>query len=141
MKTFMIESETREFYFRTNRCLNIYGNKIQILLCVFQARERDERERLKKQQELDDNMTEIANHVFGDVLTENPAVAQSAFGPHRVIPDRWKGMTPAQIEDVRRQQELQRQEKEVRSKDNSMAYRYSFHYFDTLWFSWLKCSS
>lgn len=141
MKTFMIESETREFYFRTNRYLNIYGNKIQILLCVFQARERDERERLKKQQELDDNMTEIANHVFGDVLTENPAVAQSAFGPHRVIPDRWKGMTPAQIEDVRRQQELQRQEKEVRSKDNSMAYRYSFQYFDTLWFSWLKCSS
>lgn len=61
-------------------------------------------------------MTEIANHVFGDVLTENPAVAQSAFGPHRVIPDRWKGMTPAQIEDVRRQQELQRQEKEVRNQ-------------------------
>lgn len=110
--------QLREFYFRTNRCLNIYGNKIQILLCVFQARERDERERLKKQQELDDNMTEIANHVFGDVLTENPAVAQSAFGPHRVIPDRWKGMTPAQIEDVRRQQELQRQEKEVRNLFN-----------------------
>lgn len=60
-------------------------------------------------------MTEIANHVFGDVLTENPAIAQSAFGPHRVITDRWKGMTPAQIEDIRRQQELQRQEKEVRS--------------------------
>lgn len=81
----------------------------------YQARERDERERLKKQQEHDDNMTEIANHVFGDVLTENPAIAQSAFGPHRVITDRWKGMTPAQIEDIRRQQELQRQEKEVRS--------------------------
>ncbi|WAR27061.1 RIBC2-like protein [Mya arenaria] len=47
------------------------------------ARERSEKERLKKQQELDNNMTEIANHVFGDVLTENPAVAQSAFGPHR----------------------------------------------------------
>ncbi|KAK3101431.1 hypothetical protein FSP39_003540 [Pinctada imbricata] len=75
------------------------------------AKEKDEKERLKKQQDLDDNMTEIANHVFGDVLTENPSVAQSAFGPHRVIPDRWKGMTPSQIDEIRRQQELQRQEK------------------------------
>jgi len=76
------------------------------------ARERSEKERLQKQQELDDNMTEIANHVFGDVLTENPATAQSAFGPHRVIPDRWKGMSPQQLEDIRRQQDQQRLEKE-----------------------------
>ncbi|XP_060606493.1 RIB43A-like with coiled-coils protein 2 [Ruditapes philippinarum] len=76
------------------------------------ARERNEKERLQKQQELDDNMTEIANHVFGDVLTENPAVAQSAFGPHRVITDRWKGMSPQQLEDIRRQQDKQRLEKE-----------------------------
>lgn len=76
-------------------------------------RERNERERLKKQQDYDDNMTEIANHIFGDVLTENPAVAQSAFGPHRVIPDRWKGMSPQQLEDIRREQEKQRLEKEV----------------------------
>lgn len=76
------------------------------------AKERGEKERLHKQQQLDDNMTEIANHVFGDVLTENPAVAQSAFGPHRVITDRWKGMSPSQLEDIRRQQDLQRKEKE-----------------------------
>lgn len=78
-----------------------------------QARERDDKDRLQKQQELDDNMTEIANHVFGDVLTENPAVAQSAFGPHRVITDRWKGMSPQELEDIRRQQAQQRAEKEV----------------------------
>lgn len=76
------------------------------------ARERDEKMRLHKQQQLDDNTTEIANHVFGDILTENPAVAQSAFGPHRVITDRWKGMSPNQLEDIRKQQELQRTEKE-----------------------------
>jgi len=58
-------------------------------------------------------MTEIANHVFGDVLTENPSVAQSAFGPHRVITDRWKGMTPQELEDIRKQQSQQRAEKEV----------------------------
>lgn len=84
------------------------------------ARERAEKERLHKQQELDDNMTEIANHVFGDILTENPAVAQSAFGPHRVIPDRWKGMSPSQLEEIRRQQEQQRLEKERLEQEKTL---------------------
>ena len=58
-------------------------------------------------------MTELANHVYGDILTENPAVAQSAFGAHRVIPDRWKGMSPEQLADIRRTQDLQRKENQV----------------------------
>ncbi|KAK7102757.1 RIB43A-like with coiled-coils protein 2 [Littorina saxatilis] len=89
-----------------------------------QDRERKEKERLKKQQDLDDNMTEIANHIYGDILTENPSVAQSAFGAHRVIPDRWKGMTPQQLEQIRKDQERQRlenerkrQEEELRNKE------------------------
>lgn len=84
------------------------------------ANERNERERLKKQQEYDDNMTEIANHIFGDTLTENPAVAQSAFGPHRVIPDRWKGMSPQQLEQIRKEQERQRLEKKRRDQENKL---------------------
>ena len=36
-------------------------------------------------QEQDDNFTELCNHVHGDVLTENPTVAQSAFGSHRSV--------------------------------------------------------
>ena len=36
-------------------------------------------------QEQDDNLTELCNHVHGDILTENPAVAQSAFGSHRYM--------------------------------------------------------
>lgn len=76
-----------------------------------QANERTEKENVNKRQELDDNFTEISNHVFGDMLTENPAVASSAFGPHRVVPDRWKGMSPAQLEEIRRIQDQQRQEK------------------------------
>lgn len=75
-------------------------------------RERKAREELEKQQAHDDNSTEMANHIYGDFLTENPAVAQSAFGPHRVVPDRWKGMSPEQIADIRRTQELQRKEKQ-----------------------------
>lgn len=76
------------------------------------ARENSAKRDLQKRQELDDNCTEIANHIYGDTLTENPAVAQSAFGPHRVITDRWKGMSPEQIADIKRTQELQRKEKQ-----------------------------
>ena len=76
------------------------------------------RANLKRQQELDDNATEQANHIYGDFLTENPAVAQSAFGPHRVIPDRWKGMSPEELSEVWRMQEKQRQENMVRNTEN-----------------------
>lgn len=76
------------------------------------ARERKAKEDADKQQEQDDNFTEISNSVFGDVLTENPDVAQSAFGPHRVITDRWKGMSPAQLAEIRRIQQAQVEEKE-----------------------------
>ena len=48
-----------------------------------------------------DNLLEIKNNVFGDMLTENPDVARSAFGSHRVITDRWKGMNQQQLEDIR----------------------------------------
>lgn len=79
-------------------------------------RERRTKEELDKQQEQDDNFTEISNHVFGDMLTENPDVSQSAFGPHRVITDRWKGMSPAQLAQIRYIQEEQLKEKEVSFK-------------------------
>ena len=46
-------------------------------------------------------------------LLENPDVAQSAFGAHRVIPDRWKGMSPQQVREIRATQEMQKREKEV----------------------------
>ena len=77
------------------------------------ARERKSKEDSEKQQELEDNLTEISNHVFGDMLTENPAVAQSAFGSHRVIPDRWKGMSPAELNTIRYTQQQQMEEKKV----------------------------
>lgn len=73
--------------------------------------EQAEKKRLQEQQDLDNNFTEMANQINGDMLTENPDVAQSAFGPHRVITDRWKGMSPEELEEIRRVQDLQRQEK------------------------------
>lgn len=69
-----------------------------------------EKRRLKRQQEQDDNATELANHIYGDILTENPAVALSAWGPHRVITDRWKGMSPEQIAQIKQTQADQMKE-------------------------------
>ena len=82
------------------------------------ANKKKIKQNLEQTQELDDNFTEISNQVFGDMLTENPDVAQSAFGSHRVIPDRWKGMSPAQINEIRKIQHDQMLEKKVRKSNN-----------------------
>ncbi|XP_075042178.1 RIB43A-like with coiled-coils protein 2 [Mixophyes fleayi] len=74
------------------------------------AMEASERRRLEKQQEEDNNYTEIYNHLTGDILTENPAAAVSSYGPHRVVPDRWKGMSPEQLKAILDIQEKQCQE-------------------------------
>jgi len=74
------------------------------------AKDMDTRRSQEKQASEDDNLTEIANHVYGDVLTENPDVARSAFGPHRVVPDRWKGMNQDQLEVIKNTQAAQQAE-------------------------------
>jgi hypothetical protein len=65
-------------------------------------------------QEQDDNMTEIANAIFSDLLTENPDQAINAFGAHRVIAERWKGMSPEAREQIRKKQIEQVEERKVR---------------------------
>ncbi|XP_065427285.1 RIB43A-like with coiled-coils protein 1 isoform X2 [Chrysemys picta bellii] len=75
-----------------------------------QAAETAEQHRLACQREQDDNQAEIHNHLTGQLLTEDPAVAESPLGPHRILTDRWKGMSPTQVEAVWKAQEEQRQE-------------------------------
>ncbi len=86
------------------------------------ANETASKSELEKSQEEDDNRTEISNNVFGDMLTENPAIAQSAFGSHRVIPDRWKGMSPAELNAIRQTQNEQLLEKKVGYYDSIVQY-------------------
>lgn len=92
---------------------------IEFYLCLLnlfmqlKKREQDQRKAIRNMQEQDDNMTEIANAVFSDLLTENPDQAISQFGPHRVVPDRWKGMSPEQLEAIRKEQQRQVEEKKV----------------------------
>ncbi|XP_043357507.1 RIB43A-like with coiled-coils protein 1 isoform X1 [Dermochelys coriacea] len=75
-----------------------------------QAVDTAEQHQLACQREQEDNQAEIHNHLTGQLLTEDPAVAESLLGPHRVITNRWKGMSPKQVEAVRKAQEEQRQE-------------------------------
>ncbi|XP_040271568.1 RIB43A-like with coiled-coils protein 2 [Bufo bufo] len=87
-------------------------------ICIFtkefnkaQASECLERKKLEKQHQEEDNFVEVTNNSEGDLLSENPAQATSSFGPHRVVPDRWKGMTPEQMKEVFDVQQHQIQEK------------------------------
>ena len=88
--------------------LSIFVHKMQVGLStnlnLKKAEERASREKQEKEAELQDNLCEMKNNVFGDLLTENPDVARSAFGSHRVITDRWKGMNEQQINDIRKTQ-------------------------------------
>ena len=56
----------------------------------------------------------MANMISSDLLSENPDQAISQFGPHRVVPDRWKGMNQDQLRRIREQQQNQVYEKKVR---------------------------
>lgn len=76
-----------------------------------QASESAERKIQQKKQEQEDNLAEISDLLRGDLLSENPQQAASSFGPHRVVPDRWKGMSQGQLEQIRTVQKQQVQEK------------------------------
>lgn len=60
-----------------------------------------ERKMQQKTEEDYEKIKDIKNNFYSDLLTENPLVAHSAFGSHRVVPDRWKGMSKQQIEEYR----------------------------------------
>ena len=107
-------------------------SSINELYVFSQAKEKGAQDQQNKMREEQDNFTEMANNVHGDMLTENPAVAQSAFGSHRVVPDRWKGMSPQQVQEVLETQEKQRQEKEVRVQYSRTSVQWTLTYPNTL---------
>ncbi|NWU99134.1 RIBC2 protein, partial [Upupa epops] len=76
-----------------------------------QAAELVERKKLEKKQNMKDDMDEISNLLRGDLLSENPDQAVSSFGRHRVITDRWKGMSRDQLMAIRYSQQQQILEK------------------------------
>lgn len=78
------------------------------------AFEREQKEQAEKRNEEEEKMQEIINAINSDLLTENPEQARSALGPHRICPDRYKGLSPEQLEEIRATQRRQIEEKLVR---------------------------
>jgi len=76
-----------------------------------QAAAKREREQAVQKAELQDNVEEIQNALASDALTENPALGRSFIAPNRLRPDHYKGMSPAEQQDILKVQELQRQHK------------------------------
>ncbi|XP_008488481.1 RIB43A-like with coiled-coils protein 2 [Calypte anna] len=72
-----------------------------------QAAELAQKMRWEKFQKMRDDMDEISNLLRGDLLSENPAQAISSFGSHRVVTDRWKGMSQDQLMAIRSSQKQQ----------------------------------
>ncbi|XP_070597524.1 RIB43A-like with coiled-coils protein 1 [Erythrolamprus reginae] len=79
-----------------------------------QAAEVAELQRLSQQREQDDNYAEIHNHLTGNLLSEDTGVAKSLLGSDRVITDRWKGMSPEQLQAVWQMQKEQCRQNERR---------------------------
>ncbi|XP_075160866.1 RIB43A-like with coiled-coils protein 2 [Haematobia irritans] len=66
---------------------------------------RKREERLRKQKEnMEDDMAEIYNMLSSDILTENPDVAQSRTNPNKKIAFMYRGMTPQELANFRRDQ-------------------------------------
>ncbi len=109
------------------RAINMATKDFNAALAKESAAKRD----TERRQEEDDNKTEILNSVFGDMLTEDPAVAQSAFGSHRVITDRWKGMSPSELNEIRHTQNQQLLEKKVHC--NYLLMKHNVDYASIQW--------
>ncbi|XP_059615811.1 RIB43A-like with coiled-coils protein 2 [Phlebotomus argentipes] len=80
------------------------------------ARQRQEEELRRRQQEVQDNLAEMCNFATSDMLTENPEAANSSFGPGRKIPYMYRGMSPEEIRLCRENQLQQIAEKQERER-------------------------
>ncbi|XP_063978882.1 RIB43A-like with coiled-coils protein 2 [Diachasmimorpha longicaudata] len=74
------------------------------------AEEQEWRKRTENFKDEEDKRAEIYNHVTGDFLTEAKEQAESSRGPHRVLAERYKGMTLHELEAIRSEQSRQMEE-------------------------------
>ncbi|XP_015123425.1 RIB43A-like with coiled-coils protein 2 [Diachasma alloeum] len=86
------------------------------------AEEQAYRRRTESFKDEEDNRAEIYNHVTGDFLTEAKEQAESSRGPHRVLAERYKGMTLDELkaiwsEQSRQMEEIQRMKLEERRRN------------------------
>jgi hypothetical protein len=80
--------------------------------------------RLEETKELEEKQAEIYNHLTGDLLTENPDVANSNLGPNRKIGYLYKGMTPEEHNSIRKEQIQQIAENKVSFSSDLISYQF-----------------
>ncbi|XP_044538971.1 RIB43A-like with coiled-coils protein 1 [Gracilinanus agilis] len=78
-----------------------------------QAIEVEKQQRLARQREQDDNLTEIYNHLTSDLLTESTSASSSTLASQKVSGG-WKGMSPEQVAAIHKEQAAQRLEAQHR---------------------------
>lgn len=67
-----------------------------------------------KRRQTEEQLAELANMCFSDMLTENVPEQQLEGRRRRIIVDQWKGMTKAQLDEIHRVQKTQIDERQVR---------------------------
>ncbi|XP_063236331.1 RIB43A-like with coiled-coils protein 2 [Bacillus rossius redtenbacheri] len=93
------------------------------------AEEQEAERKLDEARDREDERAEVYNLVTSDLLTENPDVAGSSLGAHRVVGYKYKGMSRGQLEDIRKEQLRQVEEARTRKAEeeafNNQWYKFS----------------
>uniref|UniRef100_A0A3P9QE98 RIB43A-like with coiled-coils protein 1 n=1 Tax=Poecilia reticulata TaxID=8081 RepID=A0A3P9QE98_POERE len=117
------------------------GPSSLILCCSTQAEVRALDRREQRRNEAADNLVEIWHAGTSDMLTETAEPAETYLGggrPPHVLPDKWRGMSLAQLNHFHEQREQQRLEKKVLLRSRLHAFSVSFY---TLCVHFCFCSS
>uniref|UniRef100_A0A3B3WZ81 RIB43A-like with coiled-coils protein 1 n=1 Tax=Poecilia mexicana TaxID=48701 RepID=A0A3B3WZ81_9TELE len=117
------------------------GEKSLILYCSTQAEVRALDRREQRRNEAADNLVEIWHTGTSDMLTETAEPAETYLGggrPPHVLPDKWRGMSLAQLNNFHEQREQQRLEKKVLLLSRLHAFSVRFC---TLYVHFCFCSS
>ncbi|CAF1074456.1 unnamed protein product [Didymodactylos carnosus] len=76
------------------------------------ASEAKMKEREQRKRDTDEQLSEIIDTAFSNLLTEDDSTAVSAVNPSRVVVDRWKGMTKDQLNEIRNEQLKQMEQRQ-----------------------------
>lgn len=83
------------------------------MINLLKANEKEIRERNRRLKDDLDKEAEKVNWINSDLLTENPEVAASSLGPHRMIGYLYKGGGPGKAKEIAKFLEMQKEEKKV----------------------------
>jgi hypothetical protein len=84
----------------------------------------------RKRRQTEEQLAELANTCFSDMLTENVPESRLEGRHRRIIVDRWKGMTKDQLDEIFTVQKTQMDQRQVRisfGRTTRLPYLIVFH--------------